>query len=107
MKDRGRTQQQVTFTSVELVNFKAFGRFSVALQSMNTLAGPNNCGKRTLLGVFPALEVGLRRGRSRNPEVSNMLPDEIPPDLVELVQALNRFRQRASATEAQIGGRRR
>jgi energy-coupling factor transporter ATP-binding protein EcfA2 len=62
------SQRRVTITSIELTNFKAFARFSVSLQSMNILVGPNNCGKSTLLGAFRALEVGLRRGRSRNPE---------------------------------------
>jgi hypothetical protein len=32
--------------------------------------------------------------------VSNMLPNEIAPDLVELIQALDRFRQRAVSAEA-------
>jgi hypothetical protein len=39
MRGQVLAQQQVTFTSVELVNFKAFGRFSVALQSMNIIGG--------------------------------------------------------------------
>ena len=60
--------EKVSFTSVEFINYKAFSRFSVSLQSMNLLVGPNNCGKSTLLGAFRALEAGLRKARSRNPE---------------------------------------
>jgi hypothetical protein len=68
MQVQAGSKDRVTFTSVELTNFKAFARFSVSLQSMNILVGPNNSGKSTLLGAFRALDVGLRRGRSRNPE---------------------------------------
>lgn len=35
---------------------------------MNALVGVNNSGKSTLLGAFRALDVALRRARSRNPE---------------------------------------
>ncbi|HSU83606.1 MAG TPA: AAA family ATPase, partial [Thermoanaerobaculia bacterium] len=42
----------VTITSVEFRNFKAFSHFSISLQSLNILVGPNNCGKSTILGAF-------------------------------------------------------
>ena len=36
---------------------------------MNILVGPNNCGKSTIIGAFRLLDVGLRRARTRNPEL--------------------------------------
>lgn len=36
---------------------------------MNILVGPNNCGKSTILGAFLALSAGIRRARSRGPEL--------------------------------------
>lgn len=58
----------VTITSVEFREFKAFRHYSVKLQRMNILVGPNNCGKSTILGAFRALVAGIRRARARNPE---------------------------------------
>ncbi|HKX60886.1 MAG TPA: AAA family ATPase [Verrucomicrobiae bacterium] len=58
----------VTISSVEFRNFKAFGHFSVRLQHMNILVGPNNSGKSTILSAFRVLAAGLRRARAKNPE---------------------------------------
>lgn len=58
----------VTITSVEFRNFKALQYYSLKLQHMNILVGPNNCGKSTIVGAFRALVAGLRRARARSPE---------------------------------------
>lgn len=52
-------------TSARLRNFKAFPDFSVQLQSMNVLVGPNNSGKSTILSAFRALEVAMQLARAR------------------------------------------
>jgi energy-coupling factor transporter ATP-binding protein EcfA2 len=58
----------VTISSLEFRNFKAFSHFSVRLQHMNILVGPNNSGKSTILSAFRVLAAGLRRARAKNPE---------------------------------------
>jgi predicted ATPase len=59
---------RVRVTSVEFDNFKAFRRFTLGIQQVNILVGPNNSGKSTILGSFRVLAEGLRRGRARSPE---------------------------------------
>ena len=44
--------------SVRFSNFKALSSYSVPLQSMNVLVGPNNSGKSTILSAFRVLEDG-------------------------------------------------
>jgi energy-coupling factor transporter ATP-binding protein EcfA2 len=58
---------QVTVTSIDFRNFKAFSQFSVKLQHMNVLVGPNNSGKSTILSSLRVLAEGLRQGRSKTP----------------------------------------
>src|SRR5437016_2830482 len=58
----------VFITSVEFRNYKALGHFSLSLQDVNILVGPNNCGKSTIIGAFRVLSAGLRRARSQKPE---------------------------------------
>ncbi len=58
----------VNITSLELRNFKAFRHFSVQLENINVLVGPNNSGKSTILGAFRVLDAALRRARARRPE---------------------------------------
>lgn len=53
-------------TSVRFKNFKALRSYSVSLQHMNVLVGPNNSGKSTVLSAFRVLEQALRRARSRS-----------------------------------------
>lgn len=60
---------QVSITSVEFHNFKALSHFSISLQHMNILVGPNNCGKSTILGAFRALAAGMRRARTKSVEL--------------------------------------
>jgi len=54
-----------SFTSIKFYNFKAFRNFSLSLQSMNILVGPNNCGKSTIISAFRILDVGLKLAFSR------------------------------------------
>jgi len=58
-----------TITSVEFRSFKAFRHYSVKLQHMNILVGPNNCGKSTIIGAFRALVAGIRHARAKRPEL--------------------------------------
>ena len=67
---------QVRITGVEFRNYKALRRFSLSLQDINVLVGPNNCGKSTIIGAFRALSAGLRLARARNPE-RIVLQDEV------------------------------
>lgn len=57
------------FTSVTFRNFKAFKQFSIALSPFNVLVGPNNAGKSTVITAFRILAEGIRKARSRNPEL--------------------------------------
>lgn len=59
---------RVRITRIRLVNFKAFTSYSVVLEPMTMLVGPNNSGKSTIIGAFRALSVALRTARSRKPE---------------------------------------
>jgi AAA15 family ATPase/GTPase len=47
-------------TSVQFENFKAFGHFSLSLDEVNILAGPNNSGKSTIIGAFRALDSAIK-----------------------------------------------
>jgi len=62
-------KERVHITSAHFNNFKAFPRYSMSLQEMNILVGPNNSGKSTLLAAFRLLESGLRRARARSAEL--------------------------------------
>ena len=57
-----------SITSVQFRNFKALENFSISLERMNILVGPNNSGKSTVTGAFRVLSMGLRRAASRKPE---------------------------------------
>ncbi len=52
-------------TSVKFRNFKALRDYSISLQRMNVLVGPNNSGKSTVLSAFRVLEQALRAANSR------------------------------------------
>ena len=56
----------MSIASVKFRNFKALRDYSVSLQRMNVLVGPNNCGKSTILSAFRVLEQALRRARARS-----------------------------------------
>ncbi len=49
-------------SSVRFRNFKALRDFSVSLDRVNVLVGPNNAGKSTILSAFRALRRLARRG---------------------------------------------
>ncbi len=59
----------VRITRVQLSNFKGFSKYSLALEPMTMLVGPNNSGKSTIVGAFRALSVALRTARARRPEI--------------------------------------
>jgi energy-coupling factor transporter ATP-binding protein EcfA2 len=61
-------ETRITVTSVEFRNYKAFRYYSLQLQQMNILVGPNNCGKSTIIGAFRLLANALRRARGRQPQ---------------------------------------
>lgn len=51
--------KQARVTSAEFRNFKGLKHFTIALQHMNVLVGPNNCGKSTIIGSFRLLGEGF------------------------------------------------
>ena len=61
-------ESDASITSVRFRNFKALEDFSISLDRMNILVGPNNSGKSTVIGAFRVLATGLRRAAVRNPE---------------------------------------
>lgn len=64
--------EKVRITRVQLRNFKGFSSFSLKLEPMTILVGPNNAGKSTIVGAFRALSVVLRTARTRKPEVLHL-----------------------------------
>jgi energy-coupling factor transporter ATP-binding protein EcfA2 len=62
-------KKNIRITSVEFRDFKAFPHFSISLDEVNILVGPNNCGKSTVLGAFKALWFGLRKAKAKAPDV--------------------------------------
>jgi len=60
----------IRFVGLEFHHFKGLDSFSLSLQSINILVGPNNCGKSTIISAFRLLDVALRRARTRNPELT-------------------------------------
>ena len=57
--------QHISITSVRFSNFKALREYSISLQSMNVLVGPNNSGKSTILSAFRVLEQAMKTANSR------------------------------------------
>ena len=55
----------VSITSVKFEGYKGFRSFSLSLQRMNILVGPNNSGKSTIIRAFRILQVALRQARRR------------------------------------------
>lgn len=52
---------------VDFENFKALEWYSLSLEQVNIIVGPNNAGKSTVLSAFRALDTTLRAIRSRAP----------------------------------------
>lgn len=67
MPPRSVLPSRATITSLQFRQYKAFANYSVSLQHLNILVGPNNCGKSTIIGALRALAAGLRKARSRRP----------------------------------------
>jgi hypothetical protein len=59
--------QPVRIASVQFSQFKALARYSISLERLNILVGPNNSGKSTVIGAFRALAQGLRVANSKSP----------------------------------------
>ena len=81
--------KSVRITSIDFRNFKSFPQYSLGLQSINILVGPNNSGKSTILGSFRVLAEGIRRARSRTPEAvkahdRTIAGYKIPPDAIPI-----------------------
>ncbi len=87
----------MSITSVKFRNFKALQDYSVSLQRMNVLVGPNNSGKSTILSAFRVLEQALRTARSRsasrvrthtgNASLGHTIPDNTIPISLENVHS--------------------
>ena len=58
-------KNKLFITRIEFHNFKAYKHYSVTLDQMNILVGPNNAGKSTILNAFRVLAAGLRRANSK------------------------------------------
>ncbi|QLE39146.1 hypothetical protein FD723_00560 [Nostoc sp. C052] len=58
----------IKINSIKFSNFKALRDYSINLQGMNILVGPNNCGKSTIISAFRILDVALKKARSRKAE---------------------------------------
>jgi energy-coupling factor transporter ATP-binding protein EcfA2 len=85
---------EATITSIEFYNFKALNHFSVKLQHMNVLVGPNNSGKSTILSSLRVLAEGIRQGRAKTADrvpgpdgstIGYRIPDKNMPISVENV----------------------
>lgn len=57
---------KVSITSVRYLNYKALKDYSLSLNEMNIMVGPNNSGKSTVIGSFRLLEIVLKVGRSKS-----------------------------------------
>ena len=57
----------VRITRVDFDNFKALEKYSLSLEQVNIIVGPNNAGKSTVLSAFRALDTTLRAIRSKAP----------------------------------------
>ena len=61
--------ERLRITSIRFRNYKAFADYSVSLNAFNVLVGPNNAGKSTVLGALRILSEGIRRARTKTPEM--------------------------------------
>jgi energy-coupling factor transporter ATP-binding protein EcfA2 len=58
----------VRITSIQFSRFKAFSNYTISLDRINILVGPNNSGKSTIIGALRALASGLRIARTQSPQ---------------------------------------
>src|SRR5882724_3360263 len=61
--------EKLRISSIRFRNYKAFEEYSVSLGTFNVLVGPNNAGKSTVLGAIRILSEGIRRARSKSPDL--------------------------------------
>jgi Predicted ATP-dependent endonuclease of the OLD family len=54
---------EVKINYVKFTNFKALNNFSISLQDINIMVGPNNSGKSTIISAFRILDVALKKAR--------------------------------------------
>lgn len=62
------TVDPVRITSIQFARFKTFSNYSISLDSINILVGPNNSGKSTIIGALRVLASCLRIARSQSPQ---------------------------------------
>lgn len=55
----------MSISSIRFTNYKAFKNYSVSLQSVNILVGPNNSGKSTIISAFRILDYALKVANAR------------------------------------------
>ena len=63
-----QTRPAARISGITFENFKGFEQYSLTLEQVNILVGPNNSGKSTIIGALRALDSGLGIARSRSPE---------------------------------------
>jgi energy-coupling factor transporter ATP-binding protein EcfA2 len=59
--------EPVALTSIRFREFKALKDFSLALDDLTVLVGPNNSGKSTVIASLRVLSAALRTARAKNP----------------------------------------
>lgn len=57
---------KISITAVKFINYKGLKDYSVSLQDMNVLVGPNNSGKSTVISAFRLLDSAMKIARSRS-----------------------------------------
>lgn len=59
---------KVRISNIHFSEFKAFPKFSLHLDRITILVGPNNSGKSTIIGALRALGNGIRIAHRKAPE---------------------------------------
>lgn len=55
----------MAISSIRFINYKAFKNYSLSLQDVNILVGPNNSGKSTIISAFRVLDYALKVANAR------------------------------------------
>src|SRR5262245_9187111 len=93
--DRQMPQPGPRIRRIEFINFKAFRSYSLTLDEVNVLVGPNNCGKSTVIGALRTLDAAVRFARTRAPSrvhvgesalIGYWVPEESVPISLENVR---------------------
>lgn len=89
------SQHRSRIRRIEFLNFKAFRSYSLTLDDVNVLVGPNNCGKSTIIGALRTLDAAVRFARTRPPSrvhigesvtIGYWIPEESVPISLENVR---------------------